>query len=101
MGRATAAGPKIYNVTLDSEGDAIVSATVWARIQEALALIPGAPQMFLYMNEVQEPPTQVIGGSPERDRRVFLQTDALREIAPTGGPPPWQTRFTPHTRAGS
>jgi hypothetical protein len=59
MGRPTATGPKLYRLTLDDQGDTIVSAVVWERIREALALLD-APSPFLVMNEVAHPPTQLI-----------------------------------------
>lgn len=84
LGRQTPSGPKLYNVTLDAEGDAIVSETVWQRVQEALGLL-GQPSVFLVMNQVQEPPALILDTrAPARERRVVLPDG--RE-ANTGGPP--------------
>lgn len=47
--------PKLYHVALDDLGNAIVSETVWERIQQA-----GFGNEFLIMNEVARPPGQTV-----------------------------------------
>lgn len=74
MGRPTAHGPKLYNVALDSNGEAIVSPTVWARLQEALGLL-GNPSVFLVLDEVKEPPALVVGDVHGRARQVLTLID--------------------------
>lgn len=56
---------KIYWVRIDSEGDCIVSETVWERLQQAEAA--GAQHGFIVLNEVENPPAQTING--ENDPR--------------------------------
>jgi hypothetical protein len=83
MGRQSAGHPKLYNVRLDANGDAIVSPTVWQRLQEALGLL-GSPSVFLVLDEVRQPPTLHVGRSTGRTQRVFRIDDgSLREQAPT------------------
>lgn len=82
MGRPTPTGPKLYNLTLDHDGDVIVSDTVCRRLQEAQALL--GVNLFVILDEVQEPPVLLIGDrSSTRVRRVFRFHDgALREQVP-------------------
>lgn len=78
--------PKDYHIRLDSDGNCIVSATVWRRLEEARGC-GLSPHKFTVVNVVGEPPTQVMGGRPE-SRRLFRQEqEALREIAPNGVKP--------------
>lgn len=72
--------PKDYHITLDSEGNCIVSEKVWQRLQEAQA-------NFIVLNEVPDPPTQYVSN---RDTEVFTPAvvreveGALRQLAPPG-----------------
>lgn len=84
----TGRNPKDYHLRLDTDGNTIVSATVWQRLLEARA--SGlSPHPFLVLNEVPEPPTQRIGatGSEERRRMLRQEAAALRELAPPGTRP--------------
>jgi hypothetical protein len=62
---------KTYHIVLDSDGFAIVSPEVWAKLQR----IPAQP--FALVNEVAHPPPLVIGlGSPpQHTRPVVAQED--------------------------
>jgi hypothetical protein len=83
MGRSQAGHPKVYNVRLDGQGDAIVSPTVWSRLQEALGLL-GSPNIFLLLDEVNTPPTLIVGKTTGRDQRVFRMSEGvMREQTPT------------------
>ncbi len=78
-GNAQGRKPKDYQIRLDNEGDAIVSDTVWMRLQQA------APHAFLLMNEVPNPPTQYInGGQTEETRMYKLLQNIAQEFAPNG-----------------
>jgi hypothetical protein len=52
--------PKDYHVHLDSEGNTIVSETVWQRIQQATRGAK-AEHSFVVLNEVPDPPDLVVG----------------------------------------
>jgi hypothetical protein len=75
MGRPTPTGPKVYRVQLDHDGDAIVSETVWHRLQEAYGLLGYCP--FLMLNEVKRPPTLIINGQP--DPRPIIRDAEVRQ----------------------
>ena len=62
--------PKDLYVHLDSEGNSIVSAGVWERLQEAtrMAAVP-----IMILNEVPDPPTLRIGEVPAPERRTVRQ----------------------------
>jgi hypothetical protein len=65
VGRQTARGAKVYPVRLDDTGAAIVSPTVWARLQEAMGLMPACPR-FYAVDDVARPPALTIGGAAEQ-----------------------------------
>ena len=52
--------PKTYRIVLDTEGDCIVSDTIWQRLQEARAA--GWPHELIIANVVTTPPRQFVGG---------------------------------------
>lgn len=72
--------PKEYRIVLDNEGNCIVSETVWSRLREAGA-------NFIVLNEVQDPPPQIVGfkEGPEETPAVKKEINKIiREIAPPG-----------------
>lgn len=72
--------PKEYRIELDSDGNCIVSETVWMRLQEAKA-------PFIVLNEVLDPPKQTLGfndGTVEVPATYKQIADVVREIAPPG-----------------
>lgn len=63
--------PKDYHIHLDENGDALVSETVWRRLQEAQASGLSA-HGFIVLNEVPDPPTLVMSAEqPGVKRRTF------------------------------
>jgi hypothetical protein len=84
-GNAQGRRPKDYHIHIDNDGDAIVSETVWMRLEEARG--SGlSPHKFLLMNTVLDPPTLVIGdGAPTERKRMYRQMqDIAQEFAPDG-----------------
>lgn len=72
--------PKDYFVKLDSEGYAIVSETVWGRLQESAAAIPHPNNQWLLVNTVAEPPTLLVGNMEAPTMRVLeAATEVERE----------------------
>lgn len=74
--------PKDYPIHLDSEGNSIISETVWQRLQET-----NFRDSFIVLNEVKEPPTLTIGfrdGSVEQPVIKKQMEDAIRDIVPPG-----------------
>ena len=80
VGRLTAAGPKVYPIRLDDQASAIVSPTVWDRLQQAMALMPECPR-FYSVDTVRRPPTLTIGG-PAQGADVLRVTNGL--VKPAG-----------------
>jgi hypothetical protein len=82
--------PKDYHVHIDNEGDAMVSETVWKRLEECRA--SGlSDHKFILMNTVLRPPTIGIGvntdnGQVDQERkRVYKQiNDVAQQFAPNG-----------------
>lgn len=96
--------PKDYYLRLDSDGCVIVSTTIFRRLEEAKAC-GLSPHKFVYVNTVEDPPTQGIGQTPEPHRRIYRQeAEALRELAPPGvkprvvNPPKFSTHKGPAQR---
>lgn len=89
-GNAQGRRPKDYHISIDNEGDAIVSETVWMRLEEARH--SGlSPHKFILMNTVLDPPTQGIGVNTDRfivdteQKRIYKQMqDVAQEFAPDG-----------------
>lgn len=85
---ATGRKGKDYVLRLDSEGNVIVSETVWTRLQEAQAA--GANHGFIVLNEVADPPTiNVTQGGAVTDPLLTQPTyeqvgDIAAEFAPPG-----------------
>lgn len=77
--RRTATGPKVYRLRLDSTGAVIVSETVWARLQEAMAALPACPR-FHVVETVARPPAQTLGGGVEEARTVRFSVPAGRVV---------------------
>jgi hypothetical protein len=69
--------PKDYFVTLDADGCAIVSETVWKRLQESVAAFPHPNNHWVVINEVLAPPTLLVGGGGPA-KRVFTTEDLER-----------------------
>lgn len=78
--------PKDYEIKVDAHGDALVSETVWRRLQEAYA---DTPHGFYVLNEVKSPPAQVVDTRlPALERRVFRQIGSeVVDLGILGGPP--------------
>lgn len=65
---------KVYHIHIDDEGDAIVSETVWMRLQQARQS-GMSPHDFIVVGEVKDPPTLVVGQDvKEVTSRTFIQT---------------------------
>lgn len=76
---ATGRRPKDYHVRLDSNGDAIVSETVWDRLQQARG--SGlSDHAFIVLGEVADPPPLIVGGDPDRLPAHLQEGDVVREI---------------------
>lgn len=74
---------KDYYLRLDTQGDIIVSETVWMRLQECEKA--GFHHGFVMVNVVENPPPIVMGATPEQKRRTFKLIDnVLQELAPPG-----------------
>lgn len=71
---------KDYHLTLDADGNTIVSETVWRRLQEAAHTGHG----FIVLNEVPDPPDIVIGRDYDTVRTFRLIDKAMQELAPQG-----------------
>lgn len=91
--------PKDYHITLDADGDCIVSETVWRRLEEARG--SGlSPHQFMVLNEVPDPPKIIVGGAPAERVRTFRQQPngvsdaALLSIAQQYAPPGLRPRIT-------
>lgn len=70
--------PKDYQITLDNDGNAIVSETVWMRLQEA-------DTSFIVLNEIKDPPSQLVGFVEGRVKVPAIYKEiqgAIKEIAP-------------------
>ena len=63
--RRTNRRPKDYPITLDDDGNCIVSETVWRRLQEARKS-QLSTHNFIVLNEVKDPPTIGIGWGTEK-----------------------------------
>lgn len=70
---------KDYHIHLDSNGDSIVSETIWQRLQEAKASgLSG--HSFVVLNEVPDPPRLVVGDPDAHKTRTFRQAgDGVNE----------------------
>jgi len=71
---------KDYQIRLDNEGNAIVSETVWKRLQEVSI-------QFIVLNEVSDPPMQIAGFfEGEKQSPVVYKeiAGAISEIFPPG-----------------
>ncbi len=77
--RRTAAGPKTYRLRLDDTAAVIVSETVWARLQEAMAALPACPR-FYALETIARPPTQGINGQTEDGQVVRYSLPAGRVV---------------------
>lgn len=72
--------PKDYRITLDAEGNCIVSEVVWKRLQEAGA-------SFVILNEVPDPPSQslTMQEGTYMEPAVYKEIQkAVHEVAPPG-----------------
>ncbi len=56
--------PKDYHIRIDTHGDAIVSETVWGRLQQAKQSNLSGHD-FLVTGEVKDPPALILGGRPD------------------------------------
>ena len=75
--------PKEYRIHLDPQGCALVSETVWQRLQEMHRNNPdGIPEFFLD-GLTTRPPTQIAGGRVEA-REVFTTDATSGMLVPAG-----------------
>ena len=75
---------KDYHIRLDGHGNAIVSETVWERLQEARRNGYSDHQLLI-LNDVPHPPTLRISADVVDEQRMFRQIRAaVRELAPRG-----------------
>lgn len=93
--------PKDYYVHLDSNGDTIVSETVWQRLQQAFR---GQTLPFVVLNEVPDPPDLIVGdpNAGQRFERAFrldqdgeVRDSDLQSIAQSFAPRGVRPRITP------
>lgn len=68
--------PKTYRIELDSQGDIIVSETIWQRLEEARS--KGWPHELVIANPVAEPPRQRINPFGARPTRPIRETRVER-----------------------
>jgi hypothetical protein len=83
-GNASGRKPKDYHVHIDNDGDAMVSETVWARLEEARG--SGlSPHGFILLNTVLHPPTQIFGWGQTEEKKIYKQiSDVAQGFAPNG-----------------
>lgn len=92
---------KDYHIHLDSDGNSIVSETVWQRLQEAKQS-GKSPHAFIVLNEVPDPPDILVGDTgATADIPVFRQAPSgevedaeLLSIAQTFAPRGVKPRIT-------
>lgn len=73
---ATGRRPKPYRIELDSNGEAIISTTIWQRLEEARAA--GWPHGLIVANVVASPPKQRL----ELRRRITSSGAQRRQTLP-------------------
>lgn len=93
--------PKDYHIHLDSNGDTIVSETVWLRLQEANKGQTKKHE-FVVLNEVPDPPDIVVGDTSAGIRRTFRQDETgeirdaeIQSVAQSFAPRGVKARITP------
>ena len=74
-------GPKDFHIRIDSEGNTIVSETVWRGLQECKGY--GFDHQLAYVNEVANPPTQGIGFQPPTEQPNIERVGTIREGSPS------------------
>lgn len=77
--------PKTYAIPLDNEASAIVSETVWGRLQAIMAVSPDMPTLIL-VGSVAEPPAMHAGNARERPTLLWTPTGEQVGIAPIAVP---------------
>lgn len=89
--------PKDYHVDLDNDGVAVVSETVWKRLEQA-RIMGMSEHNFLVLNEIADPPPLALGAIADKRRHqptVKVDGDVLRGIAPPGAQPRVVTHEVP------
>lgn len=84
--KAPGGAAKYIQLVFDDEGCSLISEGVWAELTWA-AQVQGMDIGLLVLNEVENPPELLLGGSvpPEVGRATYhLEQDALRQVAPAG-----------------
>lgn len=75
---------KQVSLRLDSQGDALISQGVWDELVEAAKAFDGNIGL-LVLNEVPDPPAQIIGDTPTELLPTWqLEREAITQIAPAG-----------------
>jgi hypothetical protein len=67
--RSSGRRPKVYKIELDPNGEAIISATIWQRLEEARGF--GWPHDLIIANIVGHPPRQRIAVGRARRRQTL------------------------------
>lgn len=87
---STGRKPKDYFVPIDSEGNSLVSETVWMRLEQARES-GVSPHTFFIIGDTENPPPINLGfgmSPTAQQQEVYRQMqDAIEEIAPPGVQP--------------
>ena len=73
--------PKDYKITLDNNGDTIVSKTVWEGLKECKGY--GFDHQLVYVNEIDNPPPQGVGFQPLTELPNVERVGMTREGTPS------------------
>lgn len=77
--------PKTYAIPLDDQASAIVSETVWSRLQAVMAVSPEMPTLIL-VGQVEKPPTMRAADAKERPTLLWAPTGEQVGVAPIAVP---------------
>ena len=72
---------KQVQLHLDSEGNALISQGVWDELVAAAQVFDGNIGL-LVLNEVPDPPAQIIGGTAELRETWTLTPNGVQQVAP-------------------
>lgn len=73
--------PKDYHIRIDSNGDTIVSKTVWEGLKECAGY--GFDHGLVYVNEIDNPPPQGVGFQPPTELPNVERVGMTREGTPS------------------
>ena len=73
--------PKDYHIRIDANGDTIVSETVYNGLQECAGF--GFDHKLIYVNDVDNPPTQGVGFQPPTELQNVERVGTTREGVPS------------------